>query len=149
MLEQDNSSVEGPYFIEEGGACLVYFFENGRYLIDEIRSKLPGGGKKTVKEFVRRIGKDQPVCTGVIIEPDTRAKLHELGLLTQVEKTHRSLELTDQNIFKELKVARVLAGGGIIVEKVVIEPFEEQFRNEMSLDKDGCRVTVRIFGKTP
>ena len=136
------------YFIDEPGACLIYFFENGSWKIDSIDSEVPGGGKRIVKEFVKRIGSGQPVCVPTIIETQTTRKLYELGFLTQVAETGKPLDLIDPNIIQELKMARVLIGGGIVVERVHIELYETEFRKNLSEIDVWNDFTVSILGKT-
>ncbi|MFA6603092.1 MAG: hypothetical protein WCT01_04810 [Candidatus Shapirobacteria bacterium] len=140
----------GPFYIRdlESSASLTYFKHNDGWLIDDIQSKKAGCGKKLVREMATRIGVDQPVYLTCVIEPNTRAALHHLGLLTKVEDSREALEFTDRNIIINLKMARVLTGGGVNVERVRIYPWADEARDDPMCNQDGCRVTVEMYGRT-
>ena len=137
----------GYYSIALREAGLTYHFESGRWSIDDITSYEKGQGKRVVSEFVRRVGHDQPVCTSPVVEPFTMAGLESFGLLSKAEQERKMIEVNPA-IYQNLKLVRVLEGGGIEVERFVIEPWGEEFMNNPPYEIDGHRVNVYIFGRT-
>ncbi|NQS89239.1 hypothetical protein HQ584_05570 [Patescibacteria group bacterium] len=124
-----------------------YDKEGETWVIEEIESDKPGMGKTILREFVRRVGNDQPVRVIGINESETRKALAEMGILPRVEQTQKSFELRDPDAFKTLKMCRLLTGGGIDIDKIVFTPVPKD-RQEDWPEKNRFKVEIEILGKT-
>ncbi|MFC1653490.1 hypothetical protein ACFL1M_01435 [Patescibacteria group bacterium] len=111
--------------------------------ISQIKSNKPGEGKKIVSEFISIVGSGKKI-NGSVIEPDSVDKLRQSGILAEVESTQKSAEIPE-NITKDLKAIRLLRGGGLKVDKVVVSPIPESDEDE---GVGGHRVQVYFFGET-
>lgn len=144
--EFEHNEIKSFKFIDKEGAGMQYVAgeEPGTWHIEELESRIPGGGKAVIEEFVKTVGKNQRI-TASIIEEETNDRLNELGILSHVEHTGEALELTNDATLKTLKIVRVFRGGGITVERVVISP--NQYEND-DYDIHGHRVVVKLEGTT-
>ncbi|MBU0998245.1 hypothetical protein KJ570_01850 [Patescibacteria group bacterium] len=127
-------------------AGVDYFFDdkNNEWVIQEIESKKQGEGKKVIKEFTNRIGKDQKVKVIAIIEPDSRQRLEDLGILDFVEKNKQAVEITTPGVFKSFKMTRLLSGGGLNVDKIVVSPAGPEIKEDLEIDLKYQKVSIEI-----
>lgn len=124
-------------------ASLQYVEGDGVWHIEELGSNKPGEGKKVVRQFVKTIGEGQEVAAAVN-EEETIARLGELGILSFVENTGKTVEITAKALLKTLKLARVMEGGGIKVEKITVSPM----LGEKEDDADASSANVSLVGRT-
>lgn len=140
--------MNGIEYISIIGASLTYCKTSTGYELEEIYSKIPGQGKKITQKFVRQIGPGQTV-RGVIIEENSLKRLNELGLIDQVDTSEQDLEVTDPNILKQIKICRVLSGGGIHISHLLLKFManltEDDFETAF---QDRKKVEVQFHGHT-
>ncbi|MDO8340721.1 MAG: hypothetical protein Q7T59_01985 [Candidatus Woesebacteria bacterium] len=117
--EENNETIA----VSNKHAVLHYCYEkDGEYTIEYIWSSRHGEAKKIVKEFVNHIGQNKKVEVVAIIEPDSRQRLSELGVLGYVEKNKQSIIITTPGVFKSLKITRLLIGGGLNIDNINVSP---------------------------
>lgn len=149
----DVKEVSHPPFIDLSsitlGAGITYFFNRNTntWEIEELRSKKPGGGKGIIREFVRRIGPNQPVSASATIEPVTVSRLEEVGILRHVRNSQKPVTLTHPSpLLDSLKISRVLNGGGITINRMIIAPIPSHVHLDPNDGK--YRVEISFLGTT-
>jgi hypothetical protein len=94
-----------------------------------LQSWVKGGGKAMVAKMKEMLPPDTLVEIDCVIEVETIEKLIKLGYFDQVIETENPLDVLETD-FHDLKIVRVLEGGGLTVERVVV-----QVRSGMSDDR--------------
>lgn len=128
----------------------IHFYFDARdeaWVIEEIESSLPGGGKKILERFAKEIGQDQQIRLWVT-EPETIKHLDSLGILEGVETEQTARTLTDLDLFRSLKMTRLLMGGGVSVDRLVVTPWEIWDEASLEFAPAGHKVEILIFGST-
>ena len=148
-----NSPEEQYYHYEhlDGNKFLgeLTFFPNESgdgYRIGVMNTIQPGGvGKRYARKIVEILGRGTPIELTEVIEINTLEKLHELGILNKVRETKKKVTISETNVLEALKMVRVLKGGGIKINKVIIEYDSEiDYFEENKLNY----VNVSMFGNT-
>lgn len=109
----DRSHATSFYIIEseKRGALTFVEHEAGSYTIDFISTKgyeNQGLAKALVRKFVRLVGSNHTVMTTPVIDERTNKILWEI-----VKRCHLPLVINDPRTISQLKIGRVLSGGGI------------------------------------
>jgi hypothetical protein len=135
-----------PRCISNEHASMDYYQdENEDYVIEEMSSNKPGEAKKIVKAFVDLIGPNKKVKGIAVIEPESRKRLSELGVLDYVDKDKKAINITTPGVFKSLKITRMLMGGGLKIDKITISPIPEHLKSDLGNDFLNPRVDVEIL----
>jgi hypothetical protein len=134
--------------IEMKNGHMYYYYDEGRnaYVIDEIESDVPGTGKNLVEELVNKIGSGMVVVAEAVIEEDTRKRLKEIGVTSFVENSDKEVTITSPAVLKTLKMAKVLSGGGVKVERMTLQRLTEKEDIEMLGDLGA--MSINIYGRT-
>jgi hypothetical protein len=127
-------------------SCFPNMLGSG-YEIGVITTSKPGGvGRELIRGVVEMIGEDQAIEMHNVIEMKTAQTLLELGFYDKVKSIKEKVVITETEVLKELKMVRVLQGGGVKVHSVSLEYIEDWY-----FPKEYERfnhVHISIFGKT-
>lgn len=111
------------------------------WYIASLDSKKAGEGKRMVRELVNILGSGQPISASVIEETtiDTLLELDEVK--ARVIDERQTIVIADKDTLHQLKVVRVLEGGGIITDRLEVAPPSPN-------DDSGLKLEVRYWGHT-
>ncbi len=136
---------KSKYISNEHAFMDYYQDENGDYVIQEIGSNKSGEAKKIVKAFVEHIGPNKKVKGIAVIEPESRKRLSELGILDHVEKEKKTINITTPGVFKSLKITRMLMGGGLKIDEITISPISIHLAKDLGSDYLNPGVDVEVL----
>lgn len=131
------------------GAALTYIEDEGEPIeLDQLSSRVTGGGKAVAAKFVCEVGRGREIYA-CVTEKETRIRLNELGLFNEVLNSRKRVVITDKGVLQQLKIVRVLNGGGIRIREMCLDPIFDTTDEDMEFGfPDGIPVSVEIRGTT-
>jgi len=133
MNKEINEFVDGKVkslFTKQAAIEFVYDEDESCWVIQQLDSSKKGEGKEIIKAFVNKVGSNQKVELSSILEEKTCGRLFQLGILDFVYKNQKPVTVSSEGILKTLKIVRVARGGGLTIEKVVVEPVDPSIRDD-------------------
>ena len=113
--------------------------------IDYLTSVNQGDGQNLIRQLIDRIGTNHLVICD-ILEEETRKTLSDKGFFSAMEQQDSGTTINiDRFLWGQLKLLRVLQGGGISIQEVVITRLTEDWRDRMV---DGWPIGVQAKGST-
>lgn len=115
---------EGQYRLTMGedgvDGCGSYNVVDGVCTMVRLHSWVEGGGKAMVAKMIEMLPPGMQVEVDCVIEVKTIEKLIKLGYFDQVINTEKPVYVDEVDLH-DLKIVRVLEGGGLNVERVVVQ----------------------------
>lgn len=137
-------------YLTSESAEIRYFFNrrDNCWILEDLGSDKPGEGQQIIRSFVDKVGKDQKIKATSIIEKETIKRLSELGILAHADREKKTLSFSPHSrVLDTLKIVRVLRGGGIKIDKVLIIPLEDPSQEDIEA-LGGYKVSIEIEGRT-